>query len=231
MLATQPSRHNPLDFVYVFNHVPRTGGAALGALLGRVLNPVYDYPGRTRSEFARWLKQPVRLSSLRGGDVLLGHYTARGATLFERYPGLWGSCRFRLLTLLRDPSDWSRSMLRQFGPEELGPVSPDDQTPVWKGLFERTLNLPAGARCAPLDAYWFVSVTERLQQGADDLLDALGRPHARLTKSNTSGTGRARGRFDTPALGSTEVGSVDVGLYQAALARSLRRSMKEPVEP
>ena len=80
-------RHHPLDFVYVFTHIPRTGGAALGALLARVFNPVYDYPGRTRDEFAdgwtnRWSW------ALCGGDVLLGHYTARGATLFERYPEL-----------------------------------------------------------------------------------------------------------------------------------------------
>ena len=215
------------EFVYVFNHIPRTGGGALATLLASVLRPVYDYPGPTEPEFARWLATPVALGLLGAGDLLVGHYTAPGGFLFQRYPDVFDPSRYRLITVLREPWAWLCSLLRYFGRERLGFDSDEDASTRLAGLYSRVLEIPGDSAQDALSAYWFVGTTENLQSAADQLLYAWHKPPRQLSAINLSASRLA---YVPPASSPSDylqAAASDVELYRAAVIRSRAGGLKD----
>lgn len=166
----------PEDAIYVFNHLQRTAGGAMTAALGTRLRMVLDYQaGPTDQDLAHWLAHPIMLDRLRPGDMLIGHYTAPGGRLHERYPSVFESPRYRLVTFLREPLDWVESQLRYFGCAGLDVHDEDEAIDVLAGTFARMYGLPGGSLHAhPLDAYWFAGAYSRTADDARRLLHQLG---------------------------------------------------------
>jgi len=215
------------DFVYVFNHIPRTGGGALAVMLASVLRPVYDYPGQTEAEFARWLETPVALDSLGAGDLLIGHYTAPGGWLLQRYPEAFDSSRYRLITVLRDPWAWVCSLLRYFGREGLGFGSEKEAVTRLAGLYSRVLEVPGDSGQDALSAYWFVGITEDLQSAADRLLHVWRKPPRQLNAVNLSAPRHSHAPPALPPSDYLQMAASDVGLYRAAVVRSRAGGLKD----
>jgi hypothetical protein len=210
------------DFVYIFNHIPRSAGGAVGRLLGSILRPVFDYPGPTANALRDWLASPVALESLPPGSVLMGHYTAPGGRLHERYPIATLSPRYRLVTILRDPWSWACSHLRYFGVRQLECERVEEVLDKLSGTYARALNVPALTPSAALDRYWFVGTVERIQVACDCLLAELGKPRAALERINPSS--KRAGPEPSQALRVRYLAraEMDLSLYRTAAARLAR---------
>lgn len=170
----------------MFNHLPRTAGAAVARILDTALAPVFDYPGPTEVARQRWLAHPVDLDLLAPGALLMGHYTAPGGRVHERYPSVFSSTRYRLITFLREPISWVESHLRYFGPAEMGYADIDDTLAGLAGTCQRTYEWPPLSARDALDGYWFVGLCQCTHDDCDELLRRLGHPPRRLPDTNRS---------------------------------------------
>ena len=169
--------------IYIFNHLPRTGGGSLLAALSAVRPVVHDYLPADEPGFATWRANPLRLDDITPGTIVAGHYTARGARLHERYPETADAARFRLITFLRQPGAWCRSHLCYFGAS----VTHDavNARGAERGVFARAL-AASDDPIASLDRYWFVGLAERAQADGDRLFARLDHaPHV-LPPANRS---------------------------------------------
>jgi hypothetical protein len=182
------------DFVYIFNHVPRTGGASLGRVLSRWFEPVWDYQvGADGAARERWLDNPLSLATLPGGSAVVGHYGGEGGRLRDRYPEVFTSPRYRLITFLRDPWQLALSYARRMTEETSGAMSPREAVLSIAGVFTRSLGQDGQPPARVLDDYWFVGTTESIQSCCDALADRSGRPRERVEQSNA-----ARAAFAPP---------------------------------
>lgn len=208
---------------YVFNHMPRTAGGTLGEALARRFRVVPDYPGEEPHQLDHWLRHPLPLRNLASGDVLMGHYTAMGGRLHERYPEVFDSPRFRLITFLREPLDWVESMLRHFGLATLGVRNTDEALEHLAGTFARCYQPAPGQPTgeSPLAAYWFVGLCEHVVADAPRLMQCIGAAAAtsRLPSVNRSAPA------STPRLDSAQreryrrLAAPDFALFEWAARR------------
>ncbi len=180
-------------FVYIFNHIPRTGGVSIGAFIESIFPVVRDYPsGPTDADLAAWRDTPIDLENLPDGTAVAGHYNAPGARLHERYPAAMASPRYRLITFLREPVTWLRSCLEYFCPDG---ASLDTTADEFANAFAHAFEVPTLSPEAALDRYWMVGTTEHAQDCCDRFAAAMGVPPRPLARLNA-----APARHDIAAL-------------------------------
>jgi hypothetical protein len=173
-------------FVYVFNHVNRTAGASFGQVLARWFRPVWDYQaGPDPASRERWLSHPLRLRDVPDGSVVMGHYTGAGGRLRERYPEVFSSRRYRVITFLRNPWHLALSHARRAVAETGGAKPAAEAVLEIAGIFSK--NLGSDDRALPrLNEYWFVGTTENLPACCDALADRLSRPRVVVPHTNAA---------------------------------------------
>jgi len=189
--ALPPPEAGP--FVYIFNHIPRTGGVSIGAFIESIFPVVRDYPkGPTDADLAAWRDTPIDLDGLPDGTVVAGHYNAPGARLRERYPAAMASPRYRLITFLRDPQTWLRSCLEYFCAQG---AALDTAATEFANAFAHAFEVPTLSPEAALDRYWMIGTTEHAQTCCDRLAAAMGMPPRPLARLNA-----AQSRHDIATL-------------------------------
>lgn len=221
------TRTTPEDFVYVFNHLPRTAGGAVAELLGQSRSIEPDYPGATEELRDAWLRQPLPLDKLAPGTVLMGHFTAPGGRLHERYPQVFESPRYRLITFLREPIAWVESSLRYFGYGNLGYASVDEAVQELAGTYARAYDCRRLSPERAMAHYWFVGLCEHAQRDCDRLLERLGATPGRLPDIHRTDLSSAcvldsRQRQRYRALAPLDFALFDVARMRAHSACELR---------
>jgi hypothetical protein len=182
----EPGNGREDGFVYVFNHVNRTAGASVGQVLARWFRPVWDYQaGPDPASRERWLSHPLQLRDLPAGSVVMGHYTGDGGRLRERYPEVFSSRRYRVITVLRNPWHLALSHARRIV-EETGGAKPIAEAVLEiAGIFSK--NLGRDGRAFPrLNDYWFVGTTENLPACFDALADRLNQARVIVPHTNAA---------------------------------------------
>ena len=95
---------NPGEFIYVFNHIPKAGGTAVRQVFEQWGAVIGDYRTDTSDiATARFMEDRINVEALRRPAFVCGHYGLEGAYLDQRYPGIFDSTRYRLITFLREP--------------------------------------------------------------------------------------------------------------------------------
>lgn len=212
--------------VYVFNHLPRTGGVTVSAALASWFDPVFDYQdGPTDEARRRWLRNPLDVDRLKPGQVLIGHYTGEGA-LERRYPGLLSNPRVRAITFLRDPWDASLSALRSQAGAHLLTAGSDCALMSLAGWMSKALGVPLLSLRVALERYWFVGTTERLADSIAALARLVGRDAAKVEVNNASDrnldleiSGTLRNRFRSAARSDFELHSIATRRLEESLRR------------
>jgi hypothetical protein len=190
LARTLGARVSPRDPVHVFHHIPKCGGTSINRVLQRWFVPVKDYRSGWESEYPA----PKKLSRLRSAHCLCGHFELSGNLLFERYPEVFRSDRFRVFTFVRDPLQLRLSLVSF---EDL------NNQPSQGTLEERVLSSPNylaarfGANAENfrerLHPYWFIGVIEEGQVGLDVLGRMAGKHQRQLPWTNQSTGVKTRG--------------------------------------
>jgi len=108
-VVRQPLRlFTPRDPVYVFHHIPKCGGTSLNKILDSWFLTIKDY----RSGWAMNYPEKAALSHLRSCHCLCGHFELDGYHLYQRYPEVFTSNRYRVFTFVRDPLQVQLSLFR-----------------------------------------------------------------------------------------------------------------------
>jgi len=186
--------------VYVFHHIPKTAGSSVNRMLPLWFYRIRDR--RIRLDPNDWTaghaaSPPLDLSLLRANDCLAGHWAVAGEYLHERYPSILAESRYRLFSFVRDPLEIKLSLY--FWEKRQGKVFVNRT--IEAELLSRPNYLAERFPCTEddyeevLSRYFFLGLTERMQESFDRLADIVDRPRLKLPHANRSRTDR-----DTPEL-------------------------------
>lgn len=175
---------------YLFHHIPKTGGKSCREALSKNFNIIKDYPPpNSKKMLAKYMRNSVDLDSLVASDVLCGHYNSSGNRLNERYPQL-KDYEHRKISFLRRPLDAATSGVR-FGVQR-GRFNPDHAGRLILkrvGYFARILQCTEDNYQQRIDDFFFVGLTERLQESMDRLSDLTSMPRVEVPVINKTDPG------------------------------------------
>jgi hypothetical protein len=210
--------------VYVFHHIPKCGGTSLMKVLRRWFILVRDYVDE--APLAEFQLKRHDLSRLRTRHCLCGHFDIAGCYLHERYPQVVGNKEFRLFTFVRDPLElkislyfYERKMGRQMAPSLI------------QRLFEEQNYLSRRFPCTSdnyqevLDRYFFIGITEHLQDSLDQLADMLGKRRLKVPRLNAAERDNEYYDLSPEVISAFRAANpLDYRIYDYCLQRFLRNS-------
>lgn len=164
---------------YVFHHMPKAAGTTCRDVLAGWFELRVD-------DREPWSEAPppprVSPDSIGTGELLCGHFNARGYSLRGRYPEMLRDPDWRLITFLRDPLDtaisyhfFERRHRPRWDPAFLAPDLDAYLEAAPRHLGEHLASVDDDWRTA-LERYWFVGTVDRLEECLNWLASALGRP-------------------------------------------------------
>jgi len=174
--------------IYVFHHIPKAGGKSCLAAFGEWFELVRDYRSGKPRETPDAYPPKADLDALDETKLLCGHWEFPGYRIFERYPEFLERDDVRIITFLRDPLEIVISTYfygRRRNATHLDKTL-DERVDEVTNFVQRVLGCEAQAWRAHLERYWFVGVTERLQESFDVLADRLDKPRIEVPTENAT---------------------------------------------
>jgi hypothetical protein len=217
------------EYIYVFNHIPKCGGTAVRFVLAEWYAVVADY----RKDFGEretreFIETKLDLSRIRRPAFVCGHYGLDGARLNERYPEVFADPRYRVMTFIRDPLDtaisgyfYARMLGRSISASNLDVYLTGCRTNFWK-----VLNCTERNYERVVQEFWFVGVTERLEESIRLLSSMLNKAYIEPPELNSTP------RSETPGEEVVRIfrenNRLDYQIYDAACRRlEIERSRQE----
>ena len=183
---TAPSEFFRKDRVCIFHHIPKCGGTSVINVLGSWFFVVEDY--RPMEEDERYFTNRIKINSLKNYQCLSGHFDTDGIYLHQRYPEVFTDSRFKTMTFVRDPLKVKISLY--YFEQKYGL---NNGISLEKHLMGRHNYIANRLPCTrdnyreALNSYFFVGITEFLQESMDQLASLLNKPTVRVPMFNPSG--------------------------------------------
>lgn len=172
------------DRIYVFHLQPKTGGNSVSQVLRRWFFVVGD---QDRRGYEQWFVENKKdISVLRNYQCLVGHFSLEGQRLPERYPEVFSSDRFRVITFLRDPLQ-TRISQYYYNKRTIGQEgSLEEFLMKSENIVARRFPCTEQDYKEVLDRYFFIGITEFLQESIDRLAALISKPRVRVGRRNVS---------------------------------------------
>jgi len=215
-LLTAPSAENP---AYIFHHFIKSGGTSITNVLRKWFNVINDH-FVSFDQLEEYKAKRVDINNIKSNDCIVGHYAVEGTYLFQRYPEiLKRKDEIKVFTFLRDPLEFCLSLY--FYSKKHGRM---DQS--MEKFFESNKDLLAYYMPCyfdykeVLDRYFFIGITERMDESLKKLSSLVGRPLPEIQILNSTE------RDDQNEIVTDEFrrwfryrNGIDYAMYQYALDR------------
>jgi hypothetical protein len=205
--------------LHVFHHLPRCGGTAAKTGLRQWFRLRRDYRDFDPAAGVSCYPEPFDWRKLGSHDLLCGHWELPGYSIAERYPGLLEHPGLRLITFVRNPLERVVSSyfyeLAHWGPAYAGDL--DARVAGSQDVMARLLGVRRPGEERALDRFWFVGLTEHLQESFDILAAMLGKPRVALERHNEAP--RSGSRPSPAAIEAFRSGNLDLLIHERACRR------------
>lgn len=178
--------------VHVFHHIPKCGGQSILRVLRNWFILIEDYRGESA------YKEPADLAKLRTIHCLCGHFELEGHHLYERYPEIYGTDKFRLLTFLRDPLETKLSLYRYEKELYDSKVSLEEHLLTRNNYLASIFPVTFDNYRDVLNQYFFVGIIEEAQASIDLLASLLNKPRQTVPWINKTNKDNERGISNIP---------------------------------
>ena len=183
-----------MSHVYLFNHIPRTGGTTLRTAFRHWFEIKEDYTENWgEAQHKKWLQNPIDLDKLPTGTLVTGHYAEPGGYLSERYPQVYENPRYRLISWVRDPLALAVSLYehsirwgRLGRPRDINEfvLEPYNTIAACLELTEENFE-------SRIDQYFFIGAQDYMQESMDLLARDVDKPiigiqHFTLNRSDAA---------------------------------------------
>lgn len=172
---------------YIFHHLMKSGGTSLRKILGKWFNVINDYH-ETVEISQKYLRNRIDINKISSDYCIAGHYHTDGIFVLQRYPEIiYRKHEIRCFTFLREPLDFFISFY--YYSKNVGRMESTLQE-----FIDRNRNLLAYyLGCDEiddfrdvLDKYFFIGVTENLQNSMNKLAKMVNKSELRVPVFNKS---------------------------------------------
>jgi hypothetical protein len=216
---------------YVFHHLPKTGGISVRENIRNWFYVCYDYEpdfayGTPEQEHYR--THPWKLPALKPYNCVCGHYD-HPHFILERYPALFERSQNRVFTILREPLSLNTSLYYFW--KKYRPTNLKEGISLEAFLLEQDNRVAKEyiGHCteenykAIIDRYFFVGITEHLQDSIDVLTKKIGRKPLEMEQLNRTKKDSQVDQLDADVLEQfKQKNKLDYLLYNYALERFLK---------
>ena len=164
----------------------KCGGTSVALSLSEWFNVVYDHL-KDPKDIDDYVKNRLDVYSLINDSCIIGHYAYDRTFLFQRYPELTSQKNeFKTFTFLREPLSFYLSFY--YYSKSHGRVNRTliDFFDVNKNMMAYFLPCTEANYKEVLDKYFFIGITERLQESLDKLAGILNRRKVKVQFVNKS---------------------------------------------
>lgn len=171
---------------YIFHHIPKTAGTSFKKILNKWFIVKEDYRDLNKSDDIS-KKKKYNLSKFRSNHCLAGHFASNGIYLYQRYPEIFSSQKYRIISFIREPLDLIISLYYY---EKM--VGRGSKLQLKDYIFIRQNYLANRFPCNQdnymdvLDKYFFIGITERMEESVTLLSKKLGKDNIKMDSLNSS---------------------------------------------
>lgn len=172
-------------YLYIFHHIPKCGGNSVKRALSGWFICIADYKMNVTIEDFK--NTSINLKKLTPYHILCGHFEDDGCYLFQRYPKVINNPRFRLISFVRDPLELQISLYyyeKKIRTSPKGNMLLEDRILMKANYMGNIFVCDELNYKEVLDRYYFIGVTEYLQESLDKLACKLGKPKTKVPLLN-----------------------------------------------
>lgn len=186
---TKQSQYLEKNPAYLFHHIPKCGGKSTANALRNWFDVEPDHYLKENINYNDYIKFKYNVDRITSDFCLMGHYSHEGFFVHQRYPEfVQKNDKYRLITFLRDP--FKQRISRYYYFKQKGIINDklklEPMLQVTNNIIATHIPCTEHNYKEMMDRYFFVGITEYLQESLDKLADLLGKKKVVVPKINTS---------------------------------------------